>query len=81
MKLVRMLTRPCLLRPTDLVIAGHAHFLGVVTAGVMRAAQHLVLAIILVFFLSLLFLVDRRVVVLVRILCYWCGLIVMMKLH
>ena len=58
-----MLTRPCLLRPTDLVIAGHAHFLGVVTAGVMRAAQHLVLAIILVFILSLLILVDRRIVV------------------
>ena len=77
-----MLTRPCLLRSTDLVIARHTHLLRVVTPGVMRAAQHLILATILVFLLWLLLLGSRRDVgVDVWVLRNRCGLIVLMKLH
>ena len=81
-ELVRMLTRPSLLRSTDLVIARHTHLLRVVTPGVMRAAQHLILATILVFLLWLLLLGSRRDVgVDVWVLRNRCGLIVLMKLH
>ena len=80
MKLIRMLTRPCLLRPSDLVIARHAHFLCVVTSGVVRAAQHLILATVLVFLLWLLLLGDGRIVD-DWVLRNRCGLIVLMKLH
>ena len=62
MKLVRVLARPCLFRPSDLVIARHAHFLRVMAAGMVRAAQHLVLSSILVVILKL-FLVGGEIVV------------------
>ena len=49
-KLIRMLACPSFLRPSNAVIAAHAHLLGVVATRVMGTAEDLVFEIALISF-------------------------------